>query len=126
MILCCLVATLTGCEYRACAEREINAKSSIYFETDSTRPTSDSMARLDEGLIYLRSHRFKRVVLDGWADERGGETIENMSLSRARAETIRDYMITNGIERKRIETNWHGVDEGNPYEINRRVDVTIK
>lgn len=126
LTLCLLAVALVGCEYRACAERERNARSSIYFEQDTTRPTPDSMARLDEGLNYLRGHRFKKIILDGWVDERGGETKNSMQLSRARAETIRDYMITNGIERKRIETRWHGVDEGNPYEINRRVDVTIK
>lgn len=121
-----LAIALTGCEYRACAERERNARSSIYFEADSTRPTPDSMARLDEGLVYLREHRFKKIKLEGWTDERGGENQSKVSLSRARAETIRDYMITNGIARNRIETTWHGINEGNPYEINRRVDVIIK
>ena len=121
-----MALTLVSCGHYACAERERNAKSPVYFHTDSIEPMSDSLARLDDGLIYLRQHRFKKILLEGWADETGGENQHNMDLSRARAELVRDYMITNGINSNRIETRWHGINEGDPHQMYRRVDITIK
>ena len=143
--ICCLsVVALAACSYKVdcpsavktvkepigykmeCAGHKQSAKTPIYFPYNSVEMTPESKAIADDGLVYLKGHRFKKVQLDGWADEQGGESEYNMDLSRRRAEAIREYMISNGIREDRISVKWHGVDQGNPYEERRRVDVTIK
>lgn len=126
LALCGSVIILAACSGVPCSEHEKNAKTPIYFDYNSADITPESKAVLDDGLIYLRGHRFRKIQLEGWADEQGGENQHNMDLSKRRAWVVRNYMIENGIRENRITIQWHGIDEGDPYEIHRRVDVTIE
>ena len=129
LVLCVSAIMLTACvghNRLECAEHEKNAKAPVYFKFNSTVPTTASKARMQDGLIYLTGHRFRKIQLDGWADAQGGNTWYNMDLSRRRAETVRDFMVAGGVAEKRITVDWHGVQQGMPYKMFRRVDVTIK
>ena len=129
LVLCLSAIMLTACvghNRLECAEHERNAKSPVYFKFNSLQPTTASKARLKDGLIYLTGHRFKKVQLDGYSDAQGGNTWYNIDLSRRRAEKVRDIMVEGGVAEKRINVDGHGVQQGLPYRMYRRVDVTIK
>lgn len=123
-VLCAFL--LTACQHneKPCSYYQSMAEQPVYFgfNSDKIKETDN----LDEGLIFLKGHRFRRIQLDGYADEIGGETNYNNNLSLKRAEAVRDYMIDQGIAEKRITVFGHGIEKGNPHKTHRRVDITIK
>ena len=116
---------LAACGGVPCSEHAKNARSPILFKHNSTEITPESQSKLDDGLIFLTGHRFRKIQLDGWSDQQGGDTEYNKDLSKKRAEKVRDYMVSHGVAEKRITTQWHGVDKGKPYAQHRRVEVTV-
>ena len=125
-VCCSLVFVLAACGGGACSEHESNAHKPVFFEHNSTTMLGDSMKTLDDGLVYMTGHRFKKIELDGYADETGVDENYNMGLSQRRVEAVRDYMVKNGVANDRIKMNWHGTERGRPYKQHRRVDITIK
>ena len=128
MLFVC-VAVLAGCQHmrdgKSCSYYREKAETPVYFEFGTANILNESKENLDAGVVFLKLHKFKRVQLDGYTDEKG--TIDfNDVLSRKRAEKIRDYMIAQGIEEKRIDIKWHGIEKGMPHELKRRVNVTFK
>lgn len=117
---------LFGCSHLfvPCSYYREFAEKPIYFKFAKTELTPESKSALDEGMVYFRNHRSKRIELDGHTDELGTAGF-NMNLSRKRAEAVRDYLIENGVAPKRIRIDWHGVEKGKPYKDHRRVDVTL-
>ena len=127
-IMLCAVGLLAACghDYVPCAVHEQNAKQPILFKYNSAEITPESKAILDDGLIYMTGHRFKTIHLDAYADEQGGYSKYNWDLSEKRANAVRDYLISNGVAAKRITTDFHGIEQGNPFPKYRRVEITIK
>lgn len=124
----CAIA-LTACQHneKPCSYYRSMAETPVYFDFGSSQIQEQSKVTLDEGLIFLKGHRFRRIQLDGFADEIGGESDFNNDLSLKRAETVRDYLINQGIAEKRIVTVvGHGVEKGKPRKSHRRVDITVK
>ena len=127
LIVCALALTAchTASEH-SCAYYRGKLESPVYFEFGTANITAESKQKINEGVVFLQNHRFRRVQLDGYADEIGGATESNMELSRERVEAVRDFLVENGIAKKRISMSWHGVRKGKPYNKNRRVEVTVK
>ena len=109
-----------------CAKHEENAKAPVFFKHNSVEIMPESLAQLDDGLIYMTGHRFKTIELNGYADETGEEAAYNMDLSKRRVEKVRDYLVNKGVAESRIKTSWHGTERGHPYRKHRRVDITVK
>jgi len=122
----CVIA-LVGCShiFVPCSYYREFAEKPIYFKFGGVEFTDESKKTIDEGLVFLRNHRTKRIELDGYTDEVGNPDF-NMNLSRRRVEAVRNYMIENGVAPKRIRVDWHGAEKGRPYSKHRRVDVMIK
>ncbi len=87
--------------------------------------------RLQEVAASLRERRGQNMVVDGFTDSRG--TIDgNQSLSLARAQAVRDYLVSNGIPADHIRAEGFGQDrpvadngtsEGRAN--NRRVEIVV-
>ena len=123
-VLAAALLGLAACGGVPCSEHEASAKKSIYFEHNSD-VISDRYARqLDDGLVYIKGHRFKKIQLDSYADETGTSGY-NLNLSRRRASSVRNYMIGKGVAARRISIRPHGIEPGDPLDEHRRVDVTI-
>ena len=120
-----LVACSNGHDH-SCAYYRSNLESPVYFEFGTANITAESKKKISEGVVFLQNHRFKHVQLDGYADEIGGDTESNMELSRDRVEAVRDFLVENGVAKRRISMSWHGVRKGKPYNKNRRVEITVK
>ena len=80
---------------------------------------------------FLIGIRFD-IVISGYTDNKGSAEY-NQELSKNRAQTVYNYLISNGISAERISKNWFGEDKPvkeNDTDINRafnrRVEIKIK
>src|SRR5690606_20746267 len=78
----------------------------FYFEFDSSTLTSQAIGALNAHIAVLM-HNNDNVRLEGHTDERGTREY-NMALGERRANSVRDYMVANGIASYRIETVSYG------------------
>lgn len=100
----------------------------FYFEYDSSSLTQDAIEALDAHIAVLQRTE-TNVRLEGHTDERGTREY-NMALGEGRANSVRDYMVANGVATYRIETVSYGEErpaadgsgESN-WSRNRRVEL---
>jgi peptidoglycan-associated lipoprotein len=79
----------------------------VFFETDSTELTPQARMTLDKQSQWLtRYHRYSFTV-EGHADERGTREY-NIALSARRAQTVRDYLASRGVDANRMRTIAYG------------------
>jgi len=75
----------------------------VYFDFDKSyvRPADQPM--LEEVASYLSSNPNERLVVEGHCDWRG-TTEYNMALGDRRADAVKQYLVTLGVDGSRIET----------------------
>lgn len=94
----------------------------VYFEIDSFTLTQESKKVLDE---FLPSIHNKKLEIKGFTDSTGS-TSYNTSLSIKRANSVAEYLISNGVVKQNIKT-LEGKGETNnasTFSQNRRVTIT--
>lgn len=103
----------------------------FYFEFDSSALTGPAIEKLDAHIALLRQNN-RDIRLEGHTDERGTRDY-NMALGERRANSVRDYMVANGIATYRIETVSYGEERPVAYgsgeanwSQNRRVELDLK
>lgn len=79
----------------------------ISFETDSAKIKASSFKLLDSAVKVLTEFKDTRVQVSGHTDNIGAED-HNQELSLARANSVRDYLISKGIDAARISTVGYG------------------
>ena len=79
----------------------------VFFETDSSSLTPTAQATLDKQAAWLSRYTNYRVLVEGHADERGTREY-NFSLSARRAQTVRDYLASRGIQGNRMRIVSYG------------------
>ncbi|ANY78257.1 peptidoglycan-associated lipoprotein [Microvirga ossetica] len=85
----------------------VNVGDRVFFETDSTDLTPTAAATLDKQAQWLLRYPQYTFILEGHADERGTREY-NFSLSARRAQIVRDYLISRGIQGNRFRTVSYG------------------
>jgi peptidoglycan-associated lipoprotein len=100
----------------------------VYFEFDQATLSEMSKQTLVRNAEWLRGNPEVRVQVEGNADERGTPEY-NLALGERRAETVRGYLSSLGIDGNRLMTISYGeerpVDPGQSeaaWQKNRRVD----
>lgn len=104
----------------------------ISFDFDSSVITEEASKVIWEVLNDVRKIEGNYIVnIKGHAD-RVGKKRYNEKLSKRRTNTVRHYLVKNGIENSKIKESWNGeidprVITNNNFkeELNRRVDITI-
>ena len=126
LVLSIIASVLAGCQHggKSCHEYKGKLEVPVYFAFDKSDITPQAKANLDEGVEFLRKHRFRRIRIDAYADQLGNEEY-NKKITEKRANAIRDYIISKGVAEKRIYTQWHGIEKGDNYKEHRRVNVTV-
>ena len=79
----------------------------VFFETDSTELTPQSRATLDKQAQWLQQYGNYMFTVEGHADERGTREY-NIALGARRAQTVRDYLTSRGIQPQRMRTISYG------------------
>ncbi|WP_338867967.1 OmpA family protein [Myxococcus stipitatus] len=110
----------------------IRIKGNVLFETGSAVIQKRSYPLLDEVATVLRKNpTLGPVLIEGHTDNRGSRQL-NMGLSDRRARSVLDYLVSKGIERKRLSSAGFGFDRPiatNDTALgrakNRRVDFKL-
>ncbi len=111
---------------------EILAKNKIEFSVNSYELTDKSRVLLNEIITLLDRHPSIQLQIEGYTDS-SGDSQKNLKLSRLRAETVQNYLISGGISPKRLTAKGYGdtkpIATNTTVEgrrINRRVELIVK
>ncbi|XOV92513.1 MAG: OmpA family protein [Bacteroidota bacterium] len=103
----------------------------LIFSRGSEQISASSYQELDQLVIWLNDRPNTIIQLEGHTDFEGNEDA-NMALSQARVESVKDYLQSKGIKKKRVLTKAFGgsvplstdrTDEAKAR--NRRVEVRV-
>ena len=106
--------------------------SSVHFEVDQHRLTSETVKKLDKLISELKYYRIQSIALEAHTDHDASDSY-NVALSKRRADAVALYLTANGIRSKQINSSWFG--ERRPLasnqtdlgkQKNRRVDISIQ
>jgi len=106
----------------------------LYFKFDSSELSSQSENLLPAIIKFIKTRKSSdiEIVISGHTD-RVGDKAYNITLSLKRANSVKDKLVSLGVDAAIIEVTSHG--EGNPLiktadnvsePKNRRVEVTVK
>jgi outer membrane protein OmpA-like peptidoglycan-associated protein/tetratricopeptide (TPR) repeat protein len=79
----------------------------VFFALNQAVLQEESFVELAKLSLFLKANTALTIEIGGHTDTRGDEK-ENMKLSEARAKTVVDYLITQGIEVKRLQYKGYG------------------
>ena len=103
----------------------------ILFDTGKATLLSESFVSLNKLVNLLRENPKVKIEVSGHTDNTGSATT-NKTLSKNRALSVRNYLISQGIEGERVEYNGYGFDRPIAPNItpegraaNRRVEIEI-
>jgi peptidoglycan-associated lipoprotein len=85
----------------------VNVGDRVFFESDSSELTPQSIATLEKQAQWLQSYGQYTFTVEGHADERGTREY-NIALGARRAQTVRDYLASRGIQAQRMRTISYG------------------
>ena len=103
----------------------------INFEVGSATITADSKVELQKAIDFMNANADTRVKIDGHTDSDGGEA-GNLTLSQDRADSVKAFLVENGIAADRMETE--GFGESDPVAandtsankaLNRRIEFSV-
>ena len=104
----------------------------IYFEFDSAKLTSESIAILEEHGNFIAGNGEVSVRLEGHADERGSREY-NIALGDRRAQSVRRVLLFQGASSDQVETVSYGEEQPavsghdeDAWGKNRRVELMYK
>jgi peptidoglycan-associated lipoprotein len=108
------------------------AKRSVYFDYDSYIVKDDYKSVVEVHARYIQSHKTRKVVIQGNADERGGAEY-NLALGQKRAEAVRRAMTVLGVPDSQLEAVSFGKEKPKAvghdeaaWAENRRADIVYQ
>ena len=81
----------------------VNVGDRVFFESDSSELTPQSIATLEKQAQWLQIYNQYTFTVEGHADERGTREY-NIALGARRAQAVRDYLASRGVEVNRMRT----------------------
>lgn len=109
----------------------VNVGTTVHFTTDSVQLTDQALGILRGQVAWLNKYPNYSVTLEGHADERGTREY-NLALGGRRAETVKNYLISNGISPARLRTISYGKERPvavcndiSCWSQNRRVETRL-
>lgn len=104
-------------------------KTSVYFKSDKFELHTDAKHAIDLALDTLASVDIHKIIVTGNTDN-SADSIYNLKLSDKRTETVKNYLISRGVNVNTIKTNYFGEekpiaanDNDDGKQKNRRVDI---
>ncbi len=85
----------------------VNVGDRVFFESDQTDLSPQAMATLDKQAQWLQMYNRYSFTIEGHADERGTREY-NIALGARRAQSVRSYLASRGIETSRMRTISYG------------------
>ena len=94
----------------------------IYFTFNSIDIQQNEETKLNDILKTLKENPNMKVTVTGWCDTKGSVVV-NKRISRQRAETVKTWLVKNGIEASRITAIGNGSDDTQDADKARRVET---
>ena len=85
----------------------VNVGDRVFFEADSSELTQQSLATLEKQAQWLQTYNQYSFTIEGHADERGTREY-NIALGARRAQAVREYLASRGIQPNRMRTISYG------------------
>lgn len=92
------------------ADFAAKATDRVFFDYDKYNLDADDMRSLASQVAWLKQYPSTRVEVQGHADERGTRDY-NIALGERRAQSVKSYLISQGIADGRIQTISFGKDK---------------
>jgi OOP family OmpA-OmpF porin len=103
----------------------------VLFETNRADLRAGAVSKLEQLAAVMRENPDRAILIEGHADARGSESY-NLDLSRRRAESVRAFLVRNGVAADRIAATGYGEeypvapnDTAEGQTMNRRVEVVL-
>ena len=123
-----------GCpEVRAEVKKKLEfAATAILFDADAAKIQKASFPILNDIVKIMKEYQDHKLYLEGHTDISGNPD-RNLTLSKERAEAVKNYLVDKGIDAGRIMVSWHGdtrpkasndTPEGRAQ--NRRVEMDLR
>jgi outer membrane protein OmpA-like peptidoglycan-associated protein len=121
-----------GCPVVVVTREAIEIRDKVYFETDKAVILAVSHKLLNDVASVLQSNAYIKVIeIQGHTDDQGSDQY-NLELSNRRAEAVRRYLMSKGVDADRLVAKGYGesapVEPGSTDEAraeNRRVEFKI-
>ncbi len=105
--------------------------SGLLFKINSTELSDSARYNLERIAVVFNKYPETIILVEGHTDNTGTEEY-NMDLSKKRAYTVSDYLISQGVVKDRFEIKWYGEtqpkypnDTDANRKLNRRVEVGV-
>ncbi|MFM9907893.1 MAG: TonB-dependent receptor domain-containing protein [Chitinophagaceae bacterium] len=112
-------------------EMNFNAKN-VTFLTGSSKLTKQATKELDELVAIMNKYPKLAINVDGHTDNTGKKE-KNMALSQSRADEVKKYLSSKGIDADRLSATGYGSEKGvgdntsaNGRAQNRRVEFSVR
>lgn len=109
-----------------------NVGDRVFFQTDQSNLNGSARATLRNQAQWLAQNGSVNLIIEGHADERGTRDY-NLALGARRANAVRDFLISEGVNGNRLQTISYGKErpvslcsEEACWSKNRRVVATIR
>lgn len=103
----------------------------IFFETDSDILSKESRVELLVLADFMKENNEVRIAIEGHTDDIGDDAY-NLKLSKARAQSVVNYLIKSGVDSKRLEAKGYGEtkpiipnDSDESRAMNRRTEFRV-
>ncbi|WP_372975016.1 OmpA family protein [Muriicola sp.] len=95
----------------------------VYFDTNKSDIKGTSVATLNKLAGIFKEYPKTVILVEGHTDSAGSDEY-NMGLSKLRAESVTNYLISQGIDASRFTTKWYG--EAQPIADNATAEGKAK
>lgn len=85
----------------------VNVGDRVFFESDQTELSPQAIATLDKQAQWLQQYSRYSFTIEGHADERGTREY-NIALGAKRAQSVRSFLASRGIDPRRMRTISYG------------------
>lgn len=120
--------TIENCKQQLSA---LQASDKIRFKVNTSYVLPSSVPLLEQLSKIAKSCGDEQLMIGGHTDSLGSDAI-NRKLSRLRAETVRSFLVSKGVNENQLEANGHGStkpiaknDTAKGRAQNRRIEITV-